>query len=121
MEVVILKNAGRVAAYAADLVAELLRVQPAAVLGLATGSTQLSLYRSLVKQYIAGNLSFRHTTTFNLDEYLGVALENPQSYRTFMDREFFDRIDIDKRNTNINRIKLSTSNPELSRSLFWCF
>jgi glucosamine-6-phosphate deaminase len=99
MEIIILKSAESVAAMAGELVAELLRVRPAAVLGLATGSTQLSLYRNLVEKYLAGDISFRDTTSFNLDEYLGVAAENPQSYRTYMDREFFDRIDIDKRNT----------------------
>lgn len=101
MEVVILKDAESVATYAADLVTELLRVSPEAVLGLATGSTQLALYRGLVQQFRAGKLSFKQATTFNLDEYLGVAVENPQSYRAYMDREFFDCIDIDKRNTNL--------------------
>jgi len=99
MEIIILKSAESVAAMAGELVAELLRVRPAAVLGLATGSTQLSLYRNLVEKYRDGDISFRATTSFNLDEYLGVAAENPQSYRTYMNREFFDRIDIDKRNT----------------------
>jgi len=99
MEIIILKNAESVATMAGELVAELLRVRPAAVLGLATGSTQLSLYRNLVEKYLDGDISFRDTTSFNLDEYLGVAAENPQSYRTYMNREFFDLIDIDKRNT----------------------
>ncbi len=99
MEIIILKSADSVAAMAGELVAELLRVRPAAVLGLATGSTQLSLYRNLVEKDLDEDISFRDTTSFNLDEYLGVAAENPQSYRTYMNREFFDRIDIDKRNT----------------------
>lgn len=99
MEIIILKNAESVAAMAGELVAELLRVQPTAVLGLATGSTQLSLYRNLVEKYQDGDISFRETTSFNLDEYLGVAADNPQSYRRYMNREFFDRIDIDKCNT----------------------
>jgi glucosamine-6-phosphate deaminase len=99
MEIIILKSAESVAAMAGELVAELLRVRPAAVLGLATGNTQLSLYRNLVEKYRDGDISFRDITSFNLDEYLGVAAENPQSYRTYMNREFFDRIDIDKGNT----------------------
>jgi glucosamine-6-phosphate deaminase len=99
VEIIILRSAESVAAMAGELVAELLRVQPAAVLGLATGSTQLSLYRNLVEKYRDGGISFRGTTSFNLDEYLGVASENPQSYRTYMNREFFSCIDIDKRNT----------------------
>jgi len=99
VEVIILKNAEIVATTAAGLVSELLRVQADAVLGLATGSTQLALYRSLVEKHQGSALSFKQVSTFNLDEYLGVAADNPQSYRSYMNREFFDRIDIDKRNT----------------------
>ena len=101
MEIIILKNAEDVAAMGADLVCELLRTKPDATLGLATGSTQLSLYRHLVKRHLDGDISFQRTTSFNLDEYLGVAAQNPQSYRSYMDREFFDRIDIDKQNTHL--------------------
>jgi glucosamine-6-phosphate deaminase len=82
-----------------ELVAELLRVSPAAVLGLATGGSQLALYRELVEKYQAGEISFASTTSFNLDEYLGVSPDNPQSYRAYMKRELFDQVDIDQRNT----------------------
>jgi glucosamine-6-phosphate deaminase len=99
MEIIILKNAKSVAAMGGELVAELLRVSPAAVLGLATGGTQLVLYRELVEQYRAGVMSFKNTTSFNLDEYLGVTPDNPQSYRAYMRREFFDHIDIEPGNT----------------------
>ncbi len=99
MEIIILKNAESVAAMGAELVAELLRVSPATVLGLATGGTQLSLYRKLVEKYRAGEISFKNATSFNLDEYLGVTPDNPQSYRAYMRREFFDHIDIDQHNT----------------------
>lgn len=99
MEIVILKNAAAVAATAADLVAGLLSHRPASVLGLATGSTQLALYRQLVEKHRHAGLSFKQTRSFNLDEYLGVAANSPQSYRSYMNREFFDHIDIDKQNT----------------------
>ena len=99
MEIIILKSADDVAAMGADLVGELLRTKPDAVLGLATGSTQLSLYRQLVQRHNDGDISFRNTTSFNLDEYLGVAAENPQSYRSYMNRELFDHIDIDIQST----------------------
>ena len=99
MEIIILKNAENVAAMGGELVAELLRVSPAAVLGLATGGTQLALYRTLVVRHRAGEVSFRDTTSFNLDEYLGITADNPQSYRAYMKREFFDHIDIDQHNT----------------------
>jgi len=99
MEIIILKNADQVATTGAELVAELLRVSPAAVLGLATGGTPLALYRKLVERHRAGDISFRQATSFNLDEYLGVTPENPQSYRAYMRRELFDHVDIDPRNT----------------------
>ena len=101
MEIIVLKNAEKVATLGAKLVSELLRVRPAAVLGLATGSTQLALYRQLVERYRNNKLTFGQASSFNLDEYLGIAADNPQSYRAYMDREFFDRIDIDKRNTHL--------------------
>ena len=96
MEIIILKNAEEVAATGAELVAELLRVSPATVLGLATGATQLALYRQLVAKNLAAEISFRNVTTFNLDEYLGVTPDNPQSYRAYMQRELFGRVDIDQ-------------------------
>lgn len=99
MEIIILDSADSVAAMGGELVAELLRVQADAVLGLATGSTQLSLYRQLVRLHREAGLSFGAVRSFNLDEYLGVAADNPQSYRSYMDREFFGQIDIDRNNT----------------------
>jgi len=99
MEIVILKNAENVADMGAELVTELLRVSPAAVLGLATGGTQIALYRKLVEAYRAGSVSFHRATTFNLDEYLGVTPDNPQSYRAYMRQELFDHVDIDPRRT----------------------
>jgi len=99
MEIIILKNAESVADMAGELVGELLCARPSAVLGLATGSTQLALYQRLVEKHLDGTLSFKKTTSFNLDEYLGVAADNPQSYRSYMNREFFDDIDIDKSKT----------------------
>ena len=101
MEIIILKNADRVAATGAELVSELLGARPDAVLGLATGSTQLALYRQLVERYNNGDISFSRATSFNLDEYLGITADNPQSYRAYMDKEFFDHIDIVKRNTHL--------------------
>lgn len=99
MEIIILRNAESVAAMGGELVAELLRVSPAPVLGLATGGTQLALYGKLVEKYRTGELSFKNVTSFNLDEYLGVSEDSPQSYRTYMKRVFFDHIDIDQRST----------------------
>lgn len=99
MEVIILEDAVSVAQAGAQRVCELVRKKPTAVLGLATGSTPIALYRELVRLHRDGEVSFRQVTTFNLDEYIGIAPDSPQSYRAFMRRELFDAIDIDQRNT----------------------
>jgi glucosamine-6-phosphate deaminase len=101
MRVVILDNAQGVARYSADIICEQLRTDPASVLGLATGSTPLKLYRELINRHRNDKISFRKVSTFNLDEYLGLEEGHPQSYRQFMNRELFDHIDIDKANTHV--------------------
>lgn len=99
MKVVILENETQVASYGAQILKQQLADKPQSVLGLATGSTPLILYQLLVEQCERGELSFRTATTFNLDEYLGLSGDHPQSYRFFMDRNLFDHIDIDPENT----------------------
>jgi glucosamine-6-phosphate deaminase len=64
------------------------------VLGLPTGSTPLGMYKRLIEFHKAGDLSFQHVVTFNMDEYVGLPLDHPESYHTYMHRNFFDHIDI---------------------------
>ena len=101
MKVVILDDAAAVARYGADIYREQLRKKPDSVLGLATGSTPLSLYRELIDGNRRGEYSFAGVTSFNLDEYMGLSADHPQSYRQFMNREFFTHIDIDPANTHV--------------------
>lgn len=101
MEVVILDNADSVAAYGATIMVELVRSKRNAVLGLATGSTPVALYRELGRRYREGDISFKEVITFNLDEYFDIKLGDPQSYRSYMNREFFSLIDIDLDNTHL--------------------
>ena len=101
MKVVILDDAHAVADYGADLFREQLRKNPASVFGLATGSTPLLLYKELIENNRKGELSFAEVTSFNLDEYMGLAPDHPQSYRHFMNREFFEHVDIDLANTHV--------------------
>ena len=101
MKVVILDSPAEVAHYGADIFSRQLGYVPASTLGLATGSTPLSLYRELIARHQRGELSFSQAHTFNLDEYLGLPQTHPKSYRQFMNREFFDHIDIDKNNTHV--------------------
>ena len=64
------------------------------VLGLPTGSTPLGTYNELIKLYEAGKVSFEHVVTFNMDEYVGLPEEHPQSYHRFMWDNFFSKINI---------------------------
>lgn len=73
--------------------------KPNAVLGLATGTSPLGVYRNLIKANQEKAISFREVTTFNLDEYIGLEGTHHQSYRYFMDVNLFNHLDIDKKNT----------------------
>ncbi|PGG96097.1 glucosamine-6-phosphate deaminase [Blastomyces parvus] len=71
------------------------------VLGLPTGSSPQAVYRILVQRYKAGDISFRHVITFNMDEYVGLPRDHPQSYHSFMYKHFFSHVDILPTNINI--------------------
>jgi glucosamine-6-phosphate deaminase len=78
---------------AADLISGLVLRDPSAVLGLATGSSPVGIYSSLVRRYAAGLVRFRDVTTFNLDEYVGLPKDHPESYYSYMRKHLFDAID----------------------------
>ncbi|MBQ8391106.1 MAG: glucosamine-6-phosphate deaminase [Clostridia bacterium] len=86
---------------AANILSAQVIMKPDAVLGLATGSTPLGAYSQLVEWYKKGDIDFSLVTTVNLDEYKGLTKDNPQSYYRFMCENFFDHINIDKKNVNI--------------------
>jgi len=71
------------------------------VLGLPTGSSPLGTYKELVAMHKAGKVSFQNVVTFNMDEYINLAEEHPESYHSFMWNNFFKHIDIKKENVNI--------------------
>lgn len=71
------------------------------VLGLPTGSTPIGTYKELINLNRAGKISFKNVVTFNMDEYAGLADDHEQSYHCFMFKNFFNHIDIDKRNIHI--------------------
>ena len=71
------------------------------VLGLPTGSSPLGMYQELINLYKDGKVSFRNVVTFNMDEYVGLPEEHPESYHSFMWNNFFNHIDIRKENVNI--------------------
>ena len=71
------------------------------VLGLPTGSSPLGMYRNLIRLYQEGKVSFRNVVTFNMDEYVGIPEDHPESYHSFMWKNFFSHIDIRPENVNI--------------------
>jgi glucosamine-6-phosphate deaminase len=97
MEIIIQSTAEAATEIATRVVARLLREKPNAVLGLATGSTPLLLYRALVRM----KLDWRKVATFNLDEYLGLPSEHEQSYHSFMWENLFRHVNISKKNVHI--------------------
>jgi len=101
MEVVIGRNYTEMSKLAAQMVAELLNTKPNAVLGMATGSTPLGLYQELVRMHTQAQLDFSRVMTFNLDEYVGLPGNHPQSYAYFMQEHFFRHVNIPAQNINI--------------------
>lgn len=74
---------------------------PHFVLGLPTGSSPLPVYKKLVELHKAGKVSFKDVITFNMDEYVGIPRDHPESYHTFMFTNFFSHVDINPQNTHI--------------------
>ena len=94
MEVIITPSSREASAEAARIAAALIRANPWAVLGLATGSTPLGFYSELVAMHAQGSLDFTQVTTFNLDEYAGLAPDHPQSYACFMREHLFSKVNL---------------------------
>ena len=84
---------------AAHIISAQVILKPDSVLGLATGSSPLGTYKQLIKWYEIGDIDFSNVTTVNLDEYVGLDGKNEQSYRYFMNKNFFEHINIDLGNT----------------------
>lgn len=85
---------------AAQMVSNQLHQKPDSVIGFATGSTPLGLYEQLVKMYQDQQVSFGQVTSFNLDEYIGLSNNHPQSYYRFMWDHLFSQVDMDEKRIN---------------------
>ncbi|MBE6105357.1 glucosamine-6-phosphate deaminase [Anaerovibrio lipolyticus] len=101
MRVLITDSYDQMGLEAAKIVAGQIYLKPNSVLGLATGSTPLSMYERLVAVHRTVGLDFSEVTTFNLDEYIGMGPDNPQSYHYFMQEHFFKHINIKPENVHI--------------------
>lgn len=98
MRIIVTESYEEMSTAAARIVAGQLYLKPNSVLGLATGSTPLLMYQKLVQVHEQIGLDFSEAISFNLDEYLGLEPENPQSYHYFMHENFFDKINIKPEN-----------------------
>lgn len=94
MLVVMVKDKEEMATQAAAIIASQIRRKPDSVLGFATGSTPLGLYKELIRLHREEGLSFSKVTTFNLDEYVGLPPRHPQSYNHFMWTNLFEHLDV---------------------------
>lgn len=106
MRLIIQKNYDSLSRWAAEYtVARINAFAPSAerpfVLGLPTGSSPIGCYEHMISLHREGRVSFKHVVTFNMDEYVGIPEDHPQSYHSFMNETLFRHIDIEKKNINI--------------------
>ena len=110
MKVIISKDYDELSQKAADFFEE--RFDKIKVLGLATGSTPIGLYKQLIKRVEDGKISFKDKYSVNLDEYIGLPIGHKESYREFMNDNLFNHVDIDIKNTN----EISTTLENINRN-----
>ena len=101
MRIIVCDNYDLLSKKAAQIVGSQMILNPKSILGLATGSTPIGMYKNLIKMYEEGPIDFSKTTTFNLDEYYQLPINNDQSYHYFMDENLFNHININRENIHI--------------------
>ncbi len=105
MRIKTIDNYNELSEQAADIVAIEVQTKKNTVLGLPTGSTPLGMYACLVKMYKKNEIDFKNVITFNLDEYIGLPPDHPQSYNYYMHSNFFDHVNVKKSNIHIPHCK----------------
>ena len=115
MKVIVVKDYEEMSLKAFEVMAEVVKNKPNAVLGLATGSTPIGLYKNMIKDHKENGTSYKSIKTVNLDEYAGLDYSSDQSYVYFMRSNLFDHIDIDLNNTNIENGKATDRQAECDR------
>ena len=115
MKVIVCKNYEEMSKEAFKVMANVVKNNPNAILGLATGSTPIGLYKEMIKDHKENGTSYKNIKTVNLDEYAGLDYSSDQSYVYFMRDNLFDHIDIDLKNTNIENGKATDRQGECDR------
>ena len=101
MNVIITENYEEMSKKAAEILIGIVKNNPNAILGLATGSSPIGTYENMAKDHRENGTSYKNVRTVNLDEYVGLTADHDQSYAYFMRKNLFDNIDIDLKNTNL--------------------
>jgi len=101
MEVIIRKDKESATKLVAKVIRDAVDADPSMVLGLATGRTMEALYDEMVRLYNAGKVDFSRCSSFNLDEYVGISQDDPNSYRSYMNKWLFDRTNFVRHKTHV--------------------
>ena len=101
MKVIIVENYEEMSAKAAEILTDIVKKNPKAVLGLATGSSPIGTYQNMAKDHRENGTSYKEVVSVNLDEYVGLTADHDQSYAYFMYENLFKNIDIPLANTNL--------------------
>ncbi len=98
LKIITAENYMHLSELVAQIIIKKVHEKPNAVIGLATGSTPIGMYQQLIKDYLKNGTSYEHIKTVNLDEYVGLSENHPQSYRYYMDYQLFKHINIKNEN-----------------------
>ncbi|MBQ8323462.1 MAG: glucosamine-6-phosphate deaminase [Clostridia bacterium] len=101
MKVIVTENYEEMSEKAAQIIIDIVKNNPNAILGLATGSSPVGTYQNMIKDHKENGTSYKNVKTVNLDEYVGLTADHDQSYAYFMRANLFDGLDIDLKNTNL--------------------
>lgn len=101
MKVIVTENYEEMSQKAAEILIDIVKKNPRAVLGLATGSSPIGTYQNMAKDHRENGTCYKGVTTVNLDEYVGLTADHDQSYAYFMRHNLFNHIDVDLDNTNL--------------------
>ncbi len=101
MKIIVTENYDEMSKKAAEIIIDVVKNNPNAVIGLATGSSPIGTYRNMINDHKENGTSYKKVSTVNLDEYVSLNADHDQSYAYFMRKNLFDELDIDQTNTNL--------------------
>ena len=115
MKIIFTEDYDELSEKAFEIMKDVVKINPYAVLGLATGTTPLGVYKRLIADHLKNGPSYKHIRAVNLDEYKGLSAIHPQSYAYFMRKNLFENIDIDLDNTYIENGTAEDESAECKR------